>query len=208
MLGETQPNFGVMIENVVNGRAGCFIEEITYAMIVGVGFTLNLAPGNSEAVDDHWRSGHYWLAHHGEGDDMRVAQLTLIAGPGLWLNHKGFQEPSDFRILRVFIGSVDMRRFLPDWPDGRDEESRRRRRILGHTRHPGAMPRIHWRGPGGAAGLQIARGQQVAGVMVNDVFGEVVGIAPSPHEDGSDDGSVEQPAVAHPESKSDEGPEA
>jgi hypothetical protein len=42
----------------------------------------------------------------------------------------GFQEPKDFRILRVFIGSVDMRRFLPDWPDGHDEESRRRRQML------------------------------------------------------------------------------
>jgi hypothetical protein len=70
MLGETHFDFGTMVDNVVHQAIKWHIEEITDIMINAAGFTPTLAPHNPEA-----------LTYHGEGGDMRVAQLTLIAGP-------------------------------------------------------------------------------------------------------------------------------
>jgi hypothetical protein len=81
MLGDTQPDIGTMVEKVIHQTVGCHIKEITDSMITAGGFTLTLTPHNPEALTDHWVSDDFWLAHHDEGDDMLVAQLTLIAGP-------------------------------------------------------------------------------------------------------------------------------
>jgi hypothetical protein len=59
-----------MVENVINQTVGCHIKEITDSMIMAGGFSLTLAPHNPEALADHWASNDFWLAHHGEGDNM------------------------------------------------------------------------------------------------------------------------------------------
>jgi hypothetical protein len=120
MLGEHHPDFGQMIDRGIRRASGCHTEKIIGAMIIDSGFTLTIAPNNPAALADHWETDDYWLAHNGKGGDMRIAQVTQIAGPMHRLNHKGFAEPKDFRILRIYTGAVNIPRFLPDWHGGGD----------------------------------------------------------------------------------------
>jgi hypothetical protein len=131
------------------------MEEITDAMITDSNFILRQIEEDPVREDDRWPSVFKWLAYDGEGVDMTVVQLALIAGPSTWLNHIGFQEPKDFRILRVFIGAVNMTDFISDWPHGLDEDSKQRRRTKGYRRYPTIS--LHRQ----RVGRQIAGGHEV-----------------------------------------------
>jgi hypothetical protein len=108
-----------------------------------------------------WESHIYPESESNEKDDERRIEDGRSIKFMLWRNHLDVQEPKDFRVLRVFIGSVNMDHFIRDWPYDRDEESKRQRRALEYTRHPGSTPRNHWRGP--ARGIRLAAGRRIAG---------------------------------------------
>jgi hypothetical protein len=163
VLCQTQLGFVAMLKNCVYQRPGWDMEEITDAINVDRGFTLRAIKEDPVLGENRWRSDCRWLAYDGKGVNMRGVQLTLIAGPRIWLNHLGFQKPKDFRILRVFVGAVNMAHFIRDWPHDRDEAPISQRRPVGYTRHPGNTPRGQQHAANLAAGRQIAGDHQVLG---------------------------------------------